>query len=106
VPHLSFVQGEKGVSFLKKRFDPEPAPCVLRHAIHRRQSQNGRVDAADDAGPPGRREISATRVMNGTDVNFGALTKQLLKHLASAADTQIKYSKKSLASSAMAAAGR
>ena len=45
-------------------------------------------------GRPADQHISATRVMHGTDVNFGALTQQLLKHLASAADTQIKYSKK------------
>lgn len=38
--------------------------------------------------------LAATRVMNGTDVNFGALTNQLLKHLSSAPDTRVKYCKR------------
>jgi len=32
--------------------------------------------------------------MNGTDVNFGALTNQLLAHLTSSPDAQVKYSKR------------
>ena len=46
---------------------------------------------------PGRpldEKIAATRVMNGTDVNFGALTNQLLSHLTSSPDAQVKYCKR------------
>ena len=95
VPHLSFVQGEKGVSFLKKRFDV----LSQHHAFADMEYTEDKAKMAEwmplmMPGRPADEVISATRVMHGTDVNFGALTKQLLKHLASAPDTQIKYSKK------------
>ncbi|KAB0551752.1 malate:quinone oxidoreductase, partial [Pseudomonas palleroniana] len=95
VPHLSFVQGEKGVSFLKKRFE-------LMHQHHAFADMEYTEDKARMAewmplmmpGRPADEVIAATRVMNGTDVNFGALTNQLLKHLTSAPDTQVKYCKR------------
>lgn len=82
VPHMSFVQGEKDVNFLKKRFeamsksplfegmefsaDPDQLmkwiPLMMKHR--------------DNNDP-----IAATRIESGTDVNFGALTRILFKHL-------------------------
>ncbi|MBT9570751.1 MAG: malate:quinone oxidoreductase, partial [Pseudomonas umsongensis] len=95
VPHLSFVQGESGVSFLKERFN-------VLHKHHAFADMEYTEDKATMAEwmplmMPGRdpgEVLAATRVINGTDVNFGALTNQLLKHLTSAPDAQVKYCKR------------
>ncbi|WP_042934269.1 FAD-dependent oxidoreductase, partial [Pseudomonas gingeri] len=95
VPHLSFVQGDKGIAFLKKRFE------VLHqhHAFAEMEYTEDRAKMAEwmplmMPGRPADEPIAATRVMKGTDVNFGALTNQLLKHLTSAPDAQVKYCKR------------
>ena len=95
VPHLSYVEGEKGVAFLKKRFDV----LSKHHAFADMEYTEDKAKMAEwmplmMPGRPADQVISATRVQHGTDVNFGALTQQLLKHLASAEGTQIKYSKR------------
>ena len=95
VPHLSFVQGEKGVSFLKKRFET----LSQHHAFSDMHYTEDRAEMAEwmplmMPGRPADEKIAATRVMNGTDVNFGALTNQLLTHLSSSADAHVKYSKR------------
>lgn len=45
-------------------------------------------------GRPADEAIAATRVEGGTDVNFGALTNQLLQHLAQQPGAQIRYNQK------------
>lgn len=82
IPHMSFVFGEKNTDFLKRRYealrqyhffqgmkftdDPERinnwAPLIMegRHA---------------------QEPVAATRAEWGTDVNFGALTRKMLKYL-------------------------
>ncbi len=84
VPHLSFVQGEKNVAFLKKRFETlSNIPCF-----------NGMEFSDDPAklrewvplimeGRTGNEPIAATKIDSGTDVNFGALTRMLFDHLKS-----------------------
>ncbi|MDB6444652.1 malate dehydrogenase (quinone) [Pseudomonas sp. 21TX0197] len=92
VPHLSFVQGEKGVAFLKKRFEL----LKQHHAFADMEYTEDKAKMAEwmplmMPGRPDDEVIAATRVMNGTDVNFGALTNQLLQHLTSA---PVKYCKR------------
>ncbi|MBH1967811.1 MAG: malate:quinone oxidoreductase, partial [Pseudomonadales bacterium] len=89
VPHLSFVQGDGGVSFLKERFNV----LSKHHAFSDMEYTEDKATMAEwmplmMPGRPADEVIAATRVMNGTDVNFGALTNQLLKHLTSAPDAQ------------------
>lgn len=82
-PHMTFVRGEKDVAFLKKRYE------VLRE-----QPLFAGIEYSEDSrvintwapllmqkrrkGEP----FAATRVPAGTDVDFGALTRQLFAHLA------------------------
>ncbi|MCS3471311.1 malate dehydrogenase (quinone) [Pseudomonas sp. JUb42] len=95
VPHLSYVEGDKGVAFLKARFE-------ALHKHHAFSSMEYTEDKSKMAEwmplmMPGRdpnQALAATRVEHGTDVNFGNLTNQLLKHLASTPDAQVKYSKR------------
>ncbi|MBB6454460.1 malate dehydrogenase (quinone) [Salirhabdus euzebyi] len=82
LPHMSLVQGENNVAFLKKRFealstnplfkgmnfsdDPEKLmewiPLIMKDRV------------SDEP-------IAATKIDSGTDVNFGALTRMLFEHL-------------------------
>lgn len=84
IPHMSLVQGDENVSFLKKRFEAlsnnplfqgmefSEAPEKLKEWIP--LIMEGRT--SDEA-------IAATKIDSGTDVNFGALTRMLFEHLES-----------------------
>lgn len=91
VPHMSFVQGEKDVAFLRKRFK----------ALSNNPLFQGMEYSEDPAKLAGwiplmmkdrdlNKPIAATRSAAGTDVNFGALTRTLIKHLKSK-NVEIKY---------------
>ncbi|MBW5448684.1 malate:quinone oxidoreductase [Cohnella sp. CFH 77786] len=84
VPHMSFVQGEQDVTFLRKRFEA--------------LSGNPLFHGMEFTDEPGKlmewiplmmknrsldHPIAATRIESGTDVNFGALTRMLFAHLQS-----------------------
>ncbi|WP_374440808.1 malate dehydrogenase (quinone) [Pseudomonas panipatensis] len=94
VPHLSFVRG-KDVPFLKKRFEV----LSKHHAFDKMVYTEDRAQLGEWApltmpGRPADEQIAATRVEHGTDVNFGALTNQLLTHLAKQANTEVRYYQK------------
>ncbi len=81
-PHLSFVWGEKNVAFLRKRYaalskhhlfegmEYSEDPAVLREW----------VPLVMEGRDP-QQKVAATRVKHGTDVNFGELTRLLVKNL-------------------------
>ncbi|EST10890.1 malate:quinone oxidoreductase [Sporolactobacillus laevolacticus] len=82
IPHMSFVEGEKNVAFLKKRFE----------ALSNNPLFKG-MEFSDDPeklkewiplimdGRTTNEPIAATKIDSGTDVNFGALTRTLFDHL-------------------------
>ncbi|MCQ6280884.1 malate dehydrogenase (quinone) [Bacillus sp. EB600] len=82
LPHMSLVQGEKNVTFLKKRFE----------ALSNNPLFQG-MEFSDDPGKlmewiplimkdrTSNEPIAATKTDSGTDVNFGALTCMLFDHL-------------------------
>ncbi|MFW5435874.1 malate:quinone oxidoreductase [Paenibacillus apiarius] len=94
LPHMSFVQGEKNVAFLNKRFE----------ALSNNPLFQGMEFSDDPAklmewiplimeGRTSNEPIAATKIDSGTDVNFGALTRLLLDHLKSKnVDIQYKHS--------------
>jgi malate dehydrogenase (quinone) len=91
IPHMSFVQGEKNVAFLKKRFE----------ALSNIPLFQG-MEFSDDPeklkewiplimeGRTSNEPIAATKIDSGTDVNFGALTRMLFDHLKSK-NVEINY---------------
>ena len=91
IPHMSFVQGEKNVTFLKKRFK----------ALSNNPLFQG-MEFSDDPeklkewiplimeGRTSNEPIAATKIDSGTDVNFGALTRMLFDHLKSK-NVEINY---------------
>ena len=82
LPHMSMVQGEQNVSFLKKRFE----------AMSNNPLFQG-MEFSDDPAKlmewmpliiqdrPSNEPIAATKIDQGTDVNFGALTRLMFDHL-------------------------
>lgn len=95
VPHLSFVRGEKDVSFLKTRH----AQLSKHHAFANMQYSEDAATMAEwmplmMQGRAAGERIAATRAQNGTDVNFGALTNQLLQYLASQGGVNVSYNQK------------
>lgn len=91
IPHMSLVQGEQNVEFLKKRFkalstnplfegmEYTEDPVKLKEWIP--LVMEGRT--SDEP-------IAATKIESGTDVNFGALTRTLFDHLKDQ-NVQINY---------------
>ena len=91
LPHMSMVQGEKNVAFLRRRFEAlstnplfqgmefSDDPTKLKEWIP--LIMNGRAS---------NEPIAATKIDSGTDVNFGALTRMLLEHLKDK-DVDIRY---------------
>ncbi|CAM3999205.1 malate:quinone oxidoreductase [Lederbergia lenta] len=91
LPHMSMVQGDKNVAFLKKRFEAlsnnplfqgmefSDAPAKLMEWIPLIMQ-----------GRPSNEVIAATKIDSGTDVNFSALTHMLFDHLQNK-NVDIKY---------------
>lgn len=82
VPHLSAVWGEEDGAFLRKRFE-----LLQAHPLFAEMEWSNQADTLNDWIPlmmSGRQaggNMSATRVAHGSDVNFGALTRQLVAYL-------------------------
>lgn len=82
VPHISFVQGEKNVQFLKKRCEALSSNPLfpgmtftddyetLKHWMPLMMEERARDE-----------RVAATKIESGTDVNFGNLTRALLEDL-------------------------
>ncbi|MBU3574021.1 malate:quinone oxidoreductase [Priestia aryabhattai] len=84
IPHMSFVQGEKNVSFLKKRFEAlsnNPLFQGMEYSDHPEKLKEWMPLVMK--GRTSREAIAATKIDSGTDVNFGALTRMLFTHLKS-----------------------
>ena len=82
VPHFSFVRGSENVAFLKKRFEALSAH-PLYHGMEYSDDKK-RIKAWLPLVMEGRdpnEEVAATRMLSGTDVDYGALTTDLLDSL-------------------------
>ncbi|MCW1929029.1 malate:quinone oxidoreductase [Bhargavaea beijingensis] len=82
LPHISFVEGEDNVSFLKKRFE-----ALSGNPLFKGMEFSDSPEKLEEWIPlmmEGRQvdePIAATKIDSGTDVNFGALTRILFDHL-------------------------
>lgn len=96
VPHMSFVRGEKGVSFLRKRFELMKAHHCFADDMEYTEDRNLIGDWAPllMQGRTGDEPMAATRSLGGTDVNFGALTQKLLAHLEESDNATVRYGQK------------
>ena len=82
VPHLSFVRGSENVAFLKKRFEALSAHHLyhgMEYSDDKKQIEKWIPLVMEGRDPS--EEVAATRMLTGTDVDYGALTKDLLDSL-------------------------
>ena len=82
VPHFSFVRGLENVAFLKKRFEALTAhPLYHGMEFSDDKKQIGTwIPLVMEGRDPSER-VAATRMVTGTDVDYGALTRDLLESL-------------------------
>jgi malate dehydrogenase (quinone) len=91
LPHMSLVQGEENVSFLKRRFE-----ALTKNPLFQGMEFSEDPEKLMEWIPlimEGRKwnePIAATKIDTGTDVNFGALTRMLFNHLENK-NVDVKY---------------
>src|SRR5579875_3051503 len=92
VPHISFVWGDDNVAFLRKRYE----------AMRRHHCFAGMEYSEDPAvlrewmplvmeGRDARQKVAATRMVTGTDIDFGAVTRMLLAYVAKRPGVRVRY---------------
>jgi malate dehydrogenase (quinone) len=82
VPHISFVHGAEGVAFLRRRYEAMSAHHCFAGMEYSEDPHELAgwmplvMEGRDPAEP-----VAATRMAQGTDIDFGTLTKLLIAHL-------------------------
>jgi malate dehydrogenase (quinone) len=92
VPHCSFVRGADNVAFLKKRFDALSSNHLyhgMEYSADKKQLMEWFPLVMEGRDPA--EAVAATRMMTGTDVDYGALTKILLESLRGKAGFSINF---------------
>jgi malate dehydrogenase (quinone) len=82
VPHFSFVRGSENVAFLRKRFEALSAhPCYrgMEYSDDKKEMEKWFPLVMEGRDPS--EKVAATRMLTGTDVDYGARTKDLLDSL-------------------------
>jgi malate dehydrogenase (quinone) len=82
VPHCSFVRGSENVAFLKKRFhalSAHPLYHGMEYSDDKKQIEAWIPLVMEGRDPS--EEVAATRMRTGTDVDYGALTRDLFDSL-------------------------
>jgi malate dehydrogenase (quinone) len=94
-PHMSFVWGDANVAFLRERFREMSAHhCYYGMEYSENHNKIAEwapliIDGRDDTQP-----IAATRIITGTDVDYGALTHLLANHLSAQPGFDVHYNRK------------
>lgn len=91
VPHLSFVWGKENVEFLKKRYE-----ALVKNPLFENMKFSRNLEVLEQWMPLVMQnrfsnEVASTYVENGTDINFGSLTRKLFTHLETLDDVTIHY---------------
>jgi malate dehydrogenase (quinone) len=92
IPHMSFVWGQDNVTFLRKRF----AAMSASHCYRGMDYSENRAKIAEWAplimeGRGNAEPFAATRMVTGTDVDYGALTHLLVKQLSAQPGVSVRY---------------
>jgi malate dehydrogenase (quinone) len=92
VPHISFVRGQSDVTFLRKRFEAMSAHhCFagMEYTENHRELEQWMPLVMEGRDPNER--VAATRMVSGTDVDFGALTRSLIAYLQTKPNFTVAY---------------
>jgi len=92
IPHMSFVWGDDNVAFLKERYT-KLQQCELfkemTYSEDAKQLEEWMPLVMADRDPVAK--VAATRMLLGTDVNFGALTREMLNTLQTKPDVSMEF---------------
>ena len=93
-PHMSFVWGAGNVAFLRERFKEMSA----NHCYYGMEYREDRAKIAEWAplimdGRGDEEPFAATRIITGTDVDYGALTHLLVEHLSDQPGFHVHYNR-------------
>lgn len=94
-PHYSFVENEKDIQFLKKRYN-----AMIKHPLFKSMKYSEDRKEIESWIPlvmEGRNEkqkVAATRIDLGTDIDFGALTREIFNHLQSKNEIELHLNHK------------
>ncbi|APU30507.1 malate:quinone oxidoreductase [Ectopseudomonas alcaliphila JAB1] len=81
-PHMSFVWGDDNIRFLKKRYDAlQASPLFSSMQYSEDPEQIRNWVPLMMAGRDPQQKLAATWSPDGTDVNFGEITRQFVGHL-------------------------
>src|SRR5450432_2144307 len=92
VPHISFVRGADDVKFLRKRFEAMSAHHCFRgmeFSEDHRELATWMPLVMDGRDP--NETVAGTRSVQGTDVDYGSLTRLLIAYLQTLAGVQVAY---------------
>jgi malate dehydrogenase (quinone) len=92
VPHISFVRGASDVSFLRKRWEAMSAHhCFagMEYTENQREMAQWMPLVIDGRDP--NETVAATRMISGTDVDFGALTRLSIAYLSAQPGFTVGY---------------
>lgn len=82
-PHMTFVRGAKDVDYLRRRYESLKSQPLFAGIEY---SEDPKIISGWAPllikGRKGKEAIAATKIDSGTDVNFGAITEQLMQYLA------------------------
>ncbi|XAS62968.1 malate:quinone oxidoreductase [Micrococcaceae bacterium Sec5.8] len=82
VPHMSFVIGDENAKFLRTRYEAlKPNPLFRSMEYSEDHAQIAKWAPLIVKGRDPKQRIAATRAAEGTDVDFGALTRELTTYL-------------------------
>jgi malate dehydrogenase (quinone) len=92
VPHISFVRGAEGASFLRNRYEAMKA----HHCFDTMEYSEDRSELAAwiplvMEGRDPSEPVAATRMTEGTDVDFGTLTRRMVAHLQTMPGFRVAY---------------
>jgi malate dehydrogenase (quinone) len=91
VPHMSFVH-DGNVPFLRKRFEAMSAHhcyCGMEYTEDRKKIEEWAPLVME--GRTNDEPVAATRIVTGTDVDYGSLTHHLVRHLVSQPGCKVHY---------------
>jgi malate dehydrogenase (quinone) len=93
VPHMSFVHGADNVTFLKKRY----AALTAHHCYYGMEYTEDKAKLAEWVplvmeGRDPKETVAATRMITGADVDYGSLTRTLVRYLQGLDGFQAHYS--------------
>jgi malate dehydrogenase (quinone) len=93
VPHMSFVRGADNVAFLKNRYEALTAHHCYRGMEFTEDKETlGEWMPLVMEGRAASEVVAATRMVTGTDVDYGALTRNLIAYLQGLGGFVVHYS--------------